>query len=450
MQILLINSKKTIKDLLSINIKSFLNVDVISRSFASEGIELLKLLPEIDLIITQEKIDNEESYDCVVSYLESINSQIPIILLTDEDVLIQRDQTYCLAQNDWESVIKTSAKILGLSENIFRNKPSSDYVEIPVEYFLNIESSSCDVYIRITKDKDDFQFIKRIHAGDTFSKVVIKRYVDQGLKYFFVHGEKFDSFCISLSNQLVKKLSAPIENEEDFEMLGGAFEVATKEIIRNGFNTSTVQLTEAIVKSVIDSYQNVPNVSALLRKILNSKTGYIYQHAHLCTIVSSEICSNLNLRSKHQLEKFAFAAVFKDISLVDDEPLAQISTFEELQANKLSEEKWDQVFNHALEATALVRNFPEAPLDVDTIIKHHHAAQNGKGFGVDNAYEALDFDSLIFMISVEFVNELLRFKSQGGEPRPLIQDLYNKYESANAIKIIKALEKSLKKSVHNA
>lgn len=446
MQILLINSKKTTKELLTINIKSFLGVDVISRTSAVEGIELLNLLPEIDLIITQESKDNEQTAQMIEKHVQEQKSNIPIIVLSSNKNENNWSNLYYIKENDWELVIKESARILGLSENILRNQNKSDYVEIPVEYFLNIDSSSCDVYIRITKDKDDFQFIKRIHAGDTYSKVVIQRYIEQGLKYFFVTGDKFEIFSISLSNQLVKKLNQEMNSDEDIELLGNAFDVATKEILGQGFNSSTIQLTEAIVKSVIDSYKTFPNVSVLLRKVLNSKTGYIYQHAHLCTIVASEICANLNLNSKNQIDKFALASVFKDISLVDDESLAEISTAEELEACNLSEDKWEQVFNHALAATTLVRNFPEAPLDVDNIIKHHHTSQNGKGFQSEDSYQKLDFDSLLFAITVEFVNELLRFKKHGGEPRPLIQELNKKYTTDDAIKIIKALEKSLKKS----
>lgn len=446
MQILLINSKKTTKELLTINIKSFLGVDVISRTSAAEGIELLNLLPEIDLIITQETRDAEQTAQIIEKHVQDQKSNIPIIVLSSNKNENDWSNLYYIKENDWELVIKESARILGLSENILRNQSKSDYVEIPVEYFLNIDSSSCDVYIRITKDKDDFQFIKRIHAGDTYSKVVIERYIEQGLKYFFITGDKFESFSISLSNQLVKKLNQEMNSEEDLELLGNAFDVAAKEIMGQGFNSSTIQLTEAIVKSVIDSYKTFPNVSVLLRKILNSKTGYIYQHAHLCTIVASEICENLNLKSKNQIDKIALASVFKDISLVEDESLAEISTAEELEARNLSEDKWELVFNHALEATTLVRNFPEAPLDVDNIIKHHHASQDGKGFQSEDSYQKLDLDSLIFAITVEFVNELLRFKKHGGEPRPLIQELNKKYTTDEAIKIIKALEKSLKKS----
>jgi len=318
-----------------------------------------------------------------------------------------------------------------------------------VTYFLNLDSSCCDVFIRIAKSENDFQFVKRIHRGDTFSKMVISRYIDQNLKYFYIPTEQLEQFSVYVSNQLVKKLAEPIAIEEKIEVLGNSFTIATQEILRIGFNSSTIQLTESLVTSIVDSFMAEEVASPLLRKILNSKTGYIYQHAHLTSIVSSEIIKNLGIKDKHIHEKMAFAAVFKDISLANNEELAMITSFEELENADLDDEEWDQVFNHALEGAVMIRQFPEAPLDIDYVIKHHHGVQNGKGFSISIKDNNFDVDSLIFIISVEFVNELLRFKIKGGTPKPLIDELYKKYTNRESIRIIKALEKTLKKSVNN-
>ncbi|EQC44382.1 HD domain-containing phosphohydrolase [Bacteriovorax sp. Seq25_V] len=445
MQILLIVSKPVVKDLLSINIKSFLGVDVIVRQNSDEAIDLLAILPEIDLIIS-----NDDNADAMTNYLVENKKNTNLIILghARPDLAQKYSALQFLNESDWEEVVALSAKTLGISDDILKRKKNSDYTPIPVGYFLNLDSSCSDVYIRIQKSDNDFQFVKRIHRGDVFSKAVISRYIDQNLKYFYIPSDQLQQFSIFVSNQLVRKLSEPIEIDEKIEVLGNSFNIATKEILRIGFNSSTIQLTETLVSSIVDSFMAEDVVSPLLRKILNSKTGYIYQHAHLTSIVASEIIKNLGIDDKQLHEKMAFASVFKDISLANNEDLAMITSFEELENADLDDEEWDQVFNHALEGAVMVRQFPEAPLDIDYVIKHHHGVQNGKGFSISIKEDNFDTDSLIFIISVEFVNELLRFKIQGGTPRPLIDELYKKYTNSESIRIIKALEKTLKKSVN--
>lgn len=446
MQILLIVSKPVVKDLLSINIKSFLGVDVIVRTNSAEAVDLLAILPEIDLIIS-----DKDSAFAMAEYLTNNKKQTSLIVLGDktEEISGIYPITQFLAESDWEEVVTLSAKSLGISDDILKKRKHSEYTAIPVTYFLNLDSSCCDVFIRIAKSENDFQFVKRIHRGDTFSKMVISRYIDQNLKYFYIPTEQLEQFSVYVSNQLVKKLAEPIAIEEKIEVLGNSFTIATQEILRIGFNSSTIQLTESLVTSIVDSFMAEEVASPLLRKILNSKTGYIYQHAHLTSIVSSEIIKNLGIKDKHIHEKMAFAAVFKDISLANNEELAMITSFEELENADLDDEEWDQVFNHALEGAVMIRQFPEAPLDIDYVIKHHHGVQNGKGFSISIKDNNFDVDSLIFIISVEFVNELLRFKIKGGTPKPLIDELYKKYTNSESIRIIKALEKTLKKSVNN-
>lgn len=454
MQVLLVISKPVIRDLLSVNLKSFLNVDIISRATSDDAIALLDLLPEIDFVITLKENTTDDiidlSSDNLVNYLSDSKKDIPLLILSndEEDHKLAKNypNTYIVPENEWELTIKETARILGISENILKVKAKHEYNPIPCSYFLNLETSCCDVFIRIKKEDNDFQFVKRIHQGDIFQSHMIQKYIDQGLKYFYIPSDQKERFTIFLSNELVKKLSQT-NPEPSEETLGNVLDITMKEVLLQGFNTSTIQLTEALINNIVDSYVNKDNVSPALRRILNSKTSYLYQHAHLTSIVSSEICSNMGLRNQTFLQKMAFASLFKDITLAEHEELAMITTIEELENLNLSDEMWNKVFNHAGDASALIRKFPEAPIDIDNIIKNHHLSLNGKGFGLSENENKVSEESLIFAISVEFVNELLRFKYTRGEPRPIINDLSLKYKSPTALKIIKALEKWLKKSV---
>ncbi len=450
MQIILVEANEIIRDLISLNIKTYLGVDVILRTNAQEAIELMNILPEIDLVISSVKNGDENSCSDIAQFIIDGDNDIPLIVLGDMPTTpagIEEIATSS-AESDWENTIKIAAKSLGINEDVISKRKVPDFIPITINYFFNLSTSCCDVYIRIKKGPSDYQYVKRIHQGDVFSQDVIKKYHSQGLKNLYIPKDQQSNFTNFVSNNLVKMLNQPsLSPDEKLSIMGNSYDIATREILKIGFNSATVQLTETIINNMVETFKDEEKVSPLLRKIINSKTSYIYQHSHMTAVVSSEILKNLGEDDPTSHEKMSYAAFFKDISLADREELAQINSFEELENATISEEDWDMVFNHALEGAVLIRHYPEAPLDIDNIIKHHHGSPNGKGFSVTGQDSKFDLLSLVFIIAVEFVNELMSYKVKGGTPKPVIEELRKKYTSEETISIIDALEKTLKKSV---
>lgn len=443
-QVILIESNKTMNDLISVNLTTYLGVDLIQRKNAQDALGLLAILPSIDLIITNVSVEGENTANMINDYL--IENQLDISLVAlGGDVKRATDNTVSISDpKDWEEVIQVTAKILGINDEILAKRAIPDYISIPVNYFLNLDNVTCDVFIRIKKSATEFQFVKRIHTGDTISKDLIQRYQEQGLEAFFIPKEHHRNFAIYLSNRLVEKIESPhIEENQKIQVMGESYDIAIKEIVTLGFNSETVQLTDTIIENMIKNFQKSPEMSGLLHKVINSKTGTIYQKSHMTSVVACEMIKNLKYNDANAFDKIAFAAFFHDILLAEREDLAKINSFEELEKARLNEEDWDLVFNHANEASQLVKNHPEAPVGADEIIRHHHGAFNGKGFS--NAIEKLPDLSKIFIIANHFVLELIRFKENGGQPRPVTEELFRRYPSPDAAIIIKALEKTLKK-----
>ena len=443
-QVILIEDNKTMNDLLSVNLSTYLGVDLIHRKNAQETISLLSILPSVDLIITKSKVGAEETANEINSYLTSNNLEIPFMVIggalktkNEHAISIPNDK-------DWEKVVHTSAKVLGINEEVLAKKAVPDYVPVPVRYFLNLDIVNCDVFIRIKKSATEFQFVKRIHNGDTFSKESIKHYLDQGLEYFHIAKEHYKSFAIMLSNRLVEKIDSPtMEVTQKIQLMGESYDIAVKEITKLGFNSETVQLTDTIIQNMIKNFERNPEMSGLLHKVINSKTGLLYQQSHMISVVASEVVKNLKIQEKGAHDKLAFAAFFHDITLSEHDNFAKINSFEELEKANLNEDDWDLVFNHAHDAALLVKNHPDAPTGADEIIRHHHGAFNGKGFS--NSIEKLPDLSKVFIIAHQFVLELIRFKEMGGEPRPITEELFKRYPAPEVAVVIHALEKTLKK-----
>lgn len=443
-QVILIEDNKTVNDLVSVNLTTYLGVDLIQRKNAQDALSLLAILPNIDLIITTNKVGDESTADVLSHYIES-NKLDTGLIVTGTSEVAHNDFTINIANpKDWEQIVHASAKILGINENVLAKKAVPDYIAVPVRYFLNLDHVNCDVFIRIKKSPTEYQYVKRIHNGDTFSKDSIKRYMEQGLENFHIAKDAYKSFTIFLSNRLVEKIDSPTMDEtKKIQIMGESYEIAVREIAKLGFNSETIQLTESIIQNMVKNFEKSPEMSNLLHKVINSNTGVLYQRCHMTSVVASEMIKNLKFDDAKAYEKIAYASFFHDIMLADKEELTKINSFDELEKANLSEEDWDLVFNHAMEAAVLLRKHPEAPTGADEIIKHHHGATNGKGFS--NSIEKLPDLSKIFIIAHHFVLELIRFKENGGEAKPVTDELYKRYPSPDVAIIIKALERTLKK-----
>lgn len=443
-QVILIEDNKILNDLISVNLTTYLGVDLIQRKNAQEALSLLAILPNVDLIITNLKTIDEPTAEILSHYI--VNNKLETCLIVvGSDQKAKNDFTIHVTNpNDWEKVVQGAAKILGISEDALSNTAAPDYATVPVRYFLNLDNANCDVFIRIKKSPTEYQFVKIIHNGDTFSKESIKRYLDQGLENFHIAKDYYRNFTIFLSNRLVDQIDSPnLDVTQRIQLIGESYEIAIQEISKLGFNSEMIQLTESIIESMVKNFEKSPEMSNLLHKVINSQTGLLFQRCHMTSVVASQMIKNLKFDEPGAYEKIAYASFFHDIMLADREELSMINSFDELEKANLSEQDWDLVFNHAQEASILARNHPEAPPGADEIIKHHHGATNGKGFS--NSIDKLPDLSKIFVIAHHFVLELIRFKQTDGEPKPVTEELLKRYSSPEAAIIIRALEKTLKK-----
>ena len=445
-QVILIEPNENLNEILTLNLQAYTGAEVIPRDSASDAINLMSILPGVSLVICRNQIDQEDSAKILYDFIKENDEEIGLIILgktihSISDIgIVQEDP------NNFEETIKSASKILGVTEESLQKKILPDYIPIPVKYFYPLQTTPCDFFIRIKKGPDDYQFVKRIHGGDTFSKAMILKYTEQGLKMFYIPKEMQVNFTNSVSDQLVARLEKGFDDiDQEINYIGQTVEIALNEIKSMGFSSATIQLTEAIIDNIIKSNTKSPEMSGMLRKIVNSKTSYLYRHCHMSSIVANEILKALSINDEKLFQSMAYASLFKDISLVDNEELAKITTFDELESSGLSEEDWDLVFNHALEASIMVRKQSEVPLGVDDIIKTNHGSQNGKGFSTVNVNK-FTIQQQVFVISCEFVRELLRYKEEGGEPTPIVGELYKKYPEPNTTKVIKALESVLRKS----
>jgi response regulator RpfG family c-di-GMP phosphodiesterase len=269
--------------------------------------------------------------------------------------------------------------------------------------------------------------------------------LEQGLEYFYISKDSNKNFTIFLSNKLVEKLDTPdMDTTQRIQLMGDSYEIAINEIRKMGFNSETIQLTEAIIKNMLKNFEKNPEMSNLLHKVINSQTGLFYQRCHMTSIVASEMIINLKIADTTAFEKIAYASFFHDIMLLDKDELTKINSSEELEMANLSENDKDMVINHALEASLLIRKYNNAPDGAEVIIKGHHGNSNGKGFS--NSIDKFSDLSKIFTMAHHFVLKLVHYKEVGGKPESITGELYKRYPGPELAIIIRSLEHTLKKN----
>lgn len=443
-QVVLVEENQVLNELISINLVSFLGIDLVKRKNADAVLNLLDILPEINLIICQYEMSGENTASIIQQYIIHKELDIGLLILGGPGNL-DNDFTITIPNpKDWEKVIEYSAKILGITEDILSKKVIPDFVPISVNYFLNLEQSCCDVFIRIKQTPTTYQYVKRIHQGDTFSRESITRYQEQGLESFFIPKDQRKNFTTFLSNILVQKLeSTTLGLTDKIDLMGESYAIVTREIMDLGFTTESIQLTDSILHNMIKNAEKSPEMSFLLHKVINSLTPVLFQRCHMTSVIASECLKNLKYNTLDAISAVTFAAFFHDILLTDHPELININSAEELNAANLPEEKRNLVINHALHASQLIRSYPNPPKGAEELIKEHHGIAHGLGFTSD--IDNLSALTKIFIISREFVLEFSKFKENKGEPKPILPELYKKYPGQGPTLVIKALEKSLAK-----
>lgn len=436
-QTILIEPNEDLRKIYTLNLNTFAGTDVIIRQNAEDAIQLLRILPTISLIITKNKIADEDTAVKLVNHLKSEMLDIPI-MVTGENAQIA-DRAFCLPEPVvWEKLVQQAAKFLGVTPEDLARRVKPDFVPMSLSYFYDITQTPCDVFIRIKKGPGEYQFVKRIHSKDIFDAAAIKKYEDQGLKEFYIQRDYQQYFTTFVTNSLVKKLERDdLTMEDRILTTAHSYDVVQDQVDKIGLDQATVELADAGINSMIKSVKDSPQIAGLLKFLFTNKVSLAYQHSHLIAVMCQYILSKQSWYQPKHLEVLSFVSFFSDITLKSNEQL-RINSDEELRASNLSDEERQVVLTHARDAANLLEKHPGANEYIKTVLLQHHGKLDGVGFN-DSPGEDLHPLSKVFIVADCFVKTLLR-PDMPSTKREILPILYAKYTTPSYQKIIKALE----------
>src|SRR6476469_7464368 len=113
-QTILIETNEDLKKIFSLNLNTFVGTDVILRTGAEDTLALLKILPQISLVITRAKIGTEETAVKIHQHLKNEGLETHMIILGECPQLA--GQVLTLQEPvSWEILIRQAAQYLGVS-----------------------------------------------------------------------------------------------------------------------------------------------------------------------------------------------------------------------------------------------------------------------------------------------------------------------------------------------
>jgi len=436
-QVILIEPNSDLRKIYSINLSTFVGADVVVRQNAEDAIAILKILPEIQLIIAKSKLDIEETAILIHQYIKQNSLETSLIVLGECQALAS--EVLCLKEPvTWEILINQAAQHLGITLQEAANKVKPDYLPMPLYYFYDIQKTPCDVFIRIKKGTKEYQFIKRIHSKDTFDKEVISKYEDQGLKEFYIPKDYIQYFTTFVTNNLIQKLERDdLTLEDRILTTSNAYDIVKDSIQQMGLDQAAVELSEASINSMVKSVRSSPEVAGLLKFLFSNKVSYAYQHCHLLALMCHYVLSKQSWYKDEHLHILSFAAFFSDITLKSHNQI-QVGSTKELYDSNLNDEEMRAVMNHAADAEKILVNHPEANDYIRLVIIQSHGKLDGIGFE-ENPGEDIHPLSKVFIIADSFVKILLN-PELPSKKQDILSLLYARYTNPSYQKIIKALE----------
>jgi HD-GYP domain-containing protein (c-di-GMP phosphodiesterase class II) len=436
-QTILIESNQDLKKIYSLNLHTFVGTDVIYRENADDALALLKILPQVALIITEARVGDEETALKIHQFIKDQELNTNLIVMGECPNL--STDVLCLQEPvSWENLIKQAASHLGVTiqDAVSRVKP--DYLPVGVYYFYDIQRTPCDVYIRIKKGPSDYQYVKRIHSKDVFDKTVIKKYEDQGLREFYIPKDYIQYFTTFVTNNLVQKLEqTDLSLEDRILTTATAHEIVRDTVQQIGLDQASVDLSDASINSMMKSVKNSPEVANLLKFLFSNKVAYAYQHCHMLALLCHYVLSKQSWYKEEHLQILSFVSFFSDVTLKSHQQI-QISSLRELAESNLTDEEKSQVMNHPLDAVKLLSGHPDANDYIKTVLVQSHGRADGIGFE-DNPGEELHPLSKVFIVSDCFVKILLN-PALPSAKKDILPILYSRFTNPSYQRIIKALE----------
>lgn len=436
-KIILIEPDSSLQTILKLNFMHALGVQVETASSAEDAINCLQK-EKFALAVCREYIGDEETAIAINTHLQDHHINTKLLVMGNSSQVFECKIKLKNAES-WKEIIRESARLLNLPVIQGLNEDLLDYVPVNAHYFLNIDTSlmGCDIYIKIKKHQQEDQYVKRVKNYEHFAPAEVERYINIGLKHFYITKNHFYQFVNFSTEQLIAKLKSETSNSTDkIQLNSDTYEITREHLQTLGISPQTEVLVQESLKSMSKSIQEAHALNHFFNQLLSNKLSYAYAHSHLSALILTQIVAQFDWNSPQIKEKITYLCYFHDISLTDGK-LARITSIQDLQECNYTEEDKTKIYNHASESAEMLGKFTCIPFDIAALVREHHGNKNGKGFS-----ETLNLKisplCMMFIVAEDFTGQFLNItetptKENLDKILNRLQKIYNKGTYAQAI-----------------
>jgi hypothetical protein len=440
-QVVLLHNDDIFVDLLQANLQEY-DVTVIPREDVETTLAILDLLPDLALVICELENPYEQTAELLIEQLTEKGRSVNLVIVGGE-VPSPFPTVYLRQGNDWNTCLGEVLKFFNLTGHSSTHSNPDEFIPIPMRFFHHLDSICCDVF-----KKQEELFDKIYDASSEMEPGFFKQFEDQKIRELYIPRDAHKNFVNFLSDRLSQKLekSEHASEEERTQIIGDTFKLTHEEIRTVGLNSATLQVTETIINSMMDSVNRCEKSSTLLTRILNSPTGELYRRAHLISLMSVAVLERCDMVHDSEKTRLAltYAAYFHDIDLSDMENNARYFNESELGNESLVENDITRIEHHARTAAEMIDNIPEIPPAASMIVMQHHGSITGIGLP-DTPNEGISHLSKLFMICEYFAHLVILYQEEKKQ-LPIFKVLRERFKDDESLQIIDCMEKSVKRS----
>ncbi|MBF0360908.1 MAG: response regulator [Oligoflexia bacterium] len=485
--VMFVDDEEDIRELGALELEGKLDVTVIEVNSGEEAIEYLKKNGDVEIVISDYDMPKGNG-DVIYNYIKKYNDEeiakkaakddeknIAFVLFTSRDLVefkstannpfneFPKDQNksaYLQKPEGFKDLAQTVKQLL--TKNTQEPSPATDnigttpectsascttseftlpeYCKVNIKRFSKFNTSNCDVYLRLSKDKH----LKIINRNELYDSIQIEKYASKGVNFFYVKSDDFTNFSNYYAQTLTAKLSSEKFNQEerlDLEIESMHF---VQEVIHGlGINQTVVNTVNALMDSNQKIIKNDQNLLDLLKKMKKNK-NYIYEHSLLISYFGCLIATEMKWSTQATLQKISAAAIMHDM-LLEDPELAKIDSLDEttIKEKKLTPPQIDLIKKHPAEIAEKVRKIKSLPPDIDQMILDHHEKPEGGGFprGIPSIRIA-PLTSILIMTE-DFVNQIYDKEINRETVQKTAAKIKSKYTHGNFRKTLDGMLKVL-------
>jgi hypothetical protein len=403
-QIIIIEENQGLLSVLSNGLKKFANIEPFPRDDAEDAINLLKIIPGISLIITKNKIGNEETAKDLWEYIKKNN--LPTKLVVNGPVNENLDASHFVVhtEGDYEQILFNSFKVLNIPMAEISKKNITNYNPVRTSLFKYLDFIPADTFLKLKKPDGSIYYLRCYHQGDNDKVSSIESYLSQGVVNFYIHEEDEIPFHNVLSDSFSKILeNQNIPLKKRLDTMADSFDTFSPLAVKWGLISCLVQMYEDLIlsaKIILEMHHFIPTVYEQIEK-----EKYSYNFKNFMNLSGAFfVLGRRNFAELFkEVDKLMGVALFHDIRLKDHQGM--ILSLRELREAKLSNIEEEIILDHARDAAEILQGEKDFPMDMSKIIREHHGDISGLGFPIPPK-EAVGQLSKVFFATELFLKEL--------------------------------------------